>query len=318
MAEAVRKMEARPAPDREPKPAYFACREALTPLMANIRTDRWKFFSDEKMKCEFWICNDTQNLPVKPVLAWELEVDGKIVHARREPAEVKPVEAVFQGFTAIPVPEVARRTPGNLRLALFDGDRLVHDTSIDVEFFPKPKPVSTAVQVVGGKDGPAARLARGLDLRVRTDAQVFLIDDYEAYQKRRAEIDGAVEQGARAIFLNLPRGAYVLPGSTDRVSIQAANPHFLSRDTRHPLVAGFEPFDFRLWFDEKEDMITPLANGKFGGAGWDTILKAQGINAVAERAAGRGRVILCEAFLSDRIGANPPARIFADRLLTEK
>ena len=129
---------------------------------------------------------------------------------------------------------------------------------------------------------------------------------------------GAVEQGARAIFLNLPRGAYVLPGSTDRVSIQAANPHFLSRDTRHPLVAGFEPFDFRLWFDEKEDMITPLANGKFGGAGWDTILKAQGINAVAERAAGRGRVILCEAFLSDRIGANPPARIFADRLLTEK
>jgi len=300
--------------ERQPKPAYFAYREALTPLMANIRTDRWKFFSGEKMKCEFWICNDTHSVPVRPTLAWELELDGKVVQARRAPAEVRPTEAVFQGFTAIPAPDVARRTPGKLRLALFDGDRLVHDTAIDVEFFPAPKPVGSTVQIVGGTNGAASRLARELNLRETNPATTYLIDDYEAYGKRREQIDRAVENGARVVFLNLPKGEYTLPGST-RVTVQAANPHFLSRAAGHPLVAAFEEFDFRFWYDETADMITPLANGKFNGAGWTPILRAQGVNGVAERPVGRGRVILCEAFLADRVRANPTARLFAEHLL---
>jgi hypothetical protein len=304
--------------ERQPKPAYFAYREALTPLMANIRTDRWKFFSGEKMKCEFWICNDTPKIPAQPTIAWELEVDGKILHAQRAPAEVKPVLSTFQGFTAVPVPEVAQRTPAKLRLALFDGDTLLHDTAIDVEFFPKPAPIDIAVQIIGTAKGPAARLADELELYSRSGATVYLIDDYAAYQKRRDEIDSAIETGGRAIFLNLPKGDYVLPGSTTKVTVQSANPHFLSRATGHPFVAGYEEFDFRFWFDEKEDLITPLANGKFSGAGWTTILKAQSVNAVAERSVGRGHVILCEAFLAGRVRANPTARLFAERLLAGK
>jgi hypothetical protein len=174
------------------------------------------------------------------------------------------------------------------------------------------------VEIVGDAKGPAARLADELNLHNRSGASVYLIDDYAAYQKRRVEIDTAVESGARAIFLNLPKGDYVLPGSTAKATVQSANPHFLSRATGHPLVAGFEEFDFRFWYDEKEDMITPLANGKFSGTGWTTILKAQGVNGVAERAVGRGRVILCEVFLAGRVGANPSARIFAERLLSSR
>jgi hypothetical protein len=303
--------------ERQPKPAYFAYREALTPLMANIRTDRWKFFSGEKMKCEFWICNDTHDTLAKPMLAWQLEVDGKVIHARRISAEVRPVEARFQGFTAIPAPEVAQRTPAKLRLALFDGDKLVHDTSIDVEFFPEPKPARTPVKIVGEKNGPAAQLVRELGLRDQKDAKIYLIDDFAAYEKGRTEIDAAIQNGARAIFLNLPKGVYVLPGSSAGVIVQSANPHFLSRATGHPLVDGFEPFDFRLWFDEKAGFITPLANGKFNGDGWNAILKAQGINAVAERVVGHGRVVLCEALLAGRVKVNPTARMFAERLLSE-
>ena len=81
-------------------------------------------------------------------------------------------------------------------------------------------------------------------------------------------------------------------------------------------MAGFEPFDFRFWYDAKSDLITPLANAKFSGDDWNAVLKAQGTMAVAERAYGRGRVILCEALLTDRLAANPTARMFAERLLT--
>jgi Glycosyl hydrolase 2 galactose-binding domain-like/Glycosyl hydrolases family 2/Glycosyl hydrolases family 2, TIM barrel domain len=304
--------------ERQPKPAFFAYREALTPLMANIRTDRWKFFSGEKMKCEFWICNDTLQVPAKPMIAWELELDGKIIHAQRAPAEVRPGQAAFQGFTDIPVPDVAQRTAGKLRLALFDGTQLVHDTAIDVEFFPKTKPIAVPVQIIGAPKGQAARLASELGLRTTATAPVYLIDDYAAYEKRRGEIDEAIRGGARAIFLNLPVGGYVLPGSTARVTVQSANPHFLSRAPGHQLVAGFEEFDFRFWYDKPADMITPLANGKFSGSDWTTILKAQGLNAVAERSAGQGKVVLCEAFLDGRVTANPTAREFAERLLVGK
>ncbi|HHY84981.1 MAG TPA: glycoside hydrolase family 2 [Verrucomicrobia bacterium] len=303
--------------EREPKPAFFAYREALTPLMANIRTDRWKFFSGERMRHEFWICNDTHEMPSNAELRWQLEIDGRVVHARRSPAEIRPNEAVFQGFTDIPVPEVNVRTKGTLRLALFDGERLVHDTAVELEFFPRPKPLEVAVHVLGQTDGPAARLARELNLPVRETGTVWLIDDFEAFERARAEVDRALEDGARVLFLNLPPGRYVLPGSSESVLVASANPHFLTRKTGHEWVRDFEPFDFRFWYDQRAGMLTPLASGKFTGGPWNPIVKAQGQNAVAERAAGRGRVILCQAFLADRVTANPTARLFVERLLRE-
>ena len=35
--------------ERRPKAAWFTYREALTSLMANLRTERWAFFSGEPM-----------------------------------------------------------------------------------------------------------------------------------------------------------------------------------------------------------------------------------------------------------------------------
>jgi len=35
--------------ERRPKAAWFTYREALTPLMANLRTERWACFSSEPM-----------------------------------------------------------------------------------------------------------------------------------------------------------------------------------------------------------------------------------------------------------------------------
>jgi hypothetical protein len=89
----------------------------------------------------------------------------------------------------------------------------------------------------------------------------------------------------------------------------------MSRKTGHPLVAGFQPNDFEFWFDKKAGMLTPLGSGKFKGSNWKPILLAQGVNGVAERSVGRGKVILCELFLADRVGVNPTARLFAERLL---
>lgn len=303
--------------ERQPKPAYFAYREALTPLMANIRTDRWKFFSGEPITCEFWICNDTHQVPARPILKWQLETNGIVVHAQQAPAVVKPMQAVFQGTTRIPAPRVTARTKATLRLALFDGTNHLHDTAVELEIFPKPAPLKAKVCAIGPANGPARRLLSRLGLKTMplADAKVVLIDDFKSYLAARQKIDTAISNGVSAVFLALSPGQYALPGTPDPVVIRSANPHFCSRDTGHPLVSGFEQFDFRFWFDEAAGMITPLATGKFDPAGWEPVLKAQDGLAVGLRKIGRGCVVLCQLRLADRTRTNPTARLFVERLL---
>lgn len=44
---------------RNPKPAYFAYRNALEPLHISLRTDRYTYFAGEQIAIETYICNDT-------------------------------------------------------------------------------------------------------------------------------------------------------------------------------------------------------------------------------------------------------------------
>lgn len=45
---------------RNPKPAYFAYRNALEPMMISLRTDRFTYYCGEKISIETYVCNDTQ------------------------------------------------------------------------------------------------------------------------------------------------------------------------------------------------------------------------------------------------------------------
>lgn len=56
--------------ERTPKPAYFAYRAALKPVITSFRTDRYTYFTGEKVKIENYICNDTDR-----------ETSGKVFYA---------------------------------------------------------------------------------------------------------------------------------------------------------------------------------------------------------------------------------------------
>jgi len=47
--------------ERSPKPAYFAYRNALEPVMLSLRTDRFTYFCGEEINIEAYICNDTHS-----------------------------------------------------------------------------------------------------------------------------------------------------------------------------------------------------------------------------------------------------------------
>lgn len=68
---------------RIPKPAYFAARDALAPLLISLRCDRFFYYSQEDVCIETYICNDTNNGSGSgETLAFELW-DGEIPLSHR-------------------------------------------------------------------------------------------------------------------------------------------------------------------------------------------------------------------------------------------
>jgi hypothetical protein len=91
------------------------------------------------------------------------------------------------------------------------------------------------------------------------------------------------------------------------------------------MVSGFEPEDFKCWFDPKAGYFRPILPTVFDADGWTPILtNGNGVwgsgawkkmLAAAELPGGHGSYIVCQVELAGRIQHNPAAAIFARRLL---
>jgi len=314
--------------ERRPKPAYFAYREALTPLMVNLRTDRLAFTAGESMKFEGWVCNDTHEIPEQAQLRYQLEVEGKVVFAQQAKARIELCRSTFQGFLKLAAPSVTKRTTAVVRLALaLPGGKILHDTSVAVELFPSfPVIAPQRAVIVGAANGKAARLAQQLGLRKAKTGNLYLVDDLARFEKQRAEIESAVQKGATAIFLEMPAGEHVLGCSKVKVDPCGMGArHFVSRNTGHPLMAGFQSEDFRLWHDPAVDRIAPLLETCFQVEGWTPILVTGNGGwggewgpalAAAEKRDGKGLYRICQVTLAGRTDTNPVANLFARRLIS--
>ncbi len=330
--------------ERRPKPAYFAYREALTPLMVNLRADRWRFWSGEIIALEAWVCNDLAEVPEGAVLRYGVDLTpGPSPARRREYSAPFPIRegdwghrwahiprcaSAFQGYIRFPAPEITERTGLTVRLGLLDAEgNVLHDTALEVELFPRPAAAETKTCVIGRSNGPAARLASELNLPLASlaDAEAILIDDADRYRELEPSVLAAAEQGATAVFLELPPGEHTIAGEILRIVPCGMGPrHFVSRATGHALVEGFRPDDFKFWHDPALDRVAPLLETTFTADGWQPILTTgngdwgipwQPALAAAERHYGAGRLRICQVKLAGRTATSPIAALFARRLL---
>lgn len=71
---------------RTPKAAYFASRDALSPLLVSIRSDRFTYYSGEKVSIETFICNDkNENSKNGTKLVYELyKNDEMLMHGEKQ------------------------------------------------------------------------------------------------------------------------------------------------------------------------------------------------------------------------------------------
>ena len=121
---------------RNPKPAFFAYRDALEPIMVSLRTDRFTYFSGEKAKIEAYICNDTAAELKNLCLKFELRDGEKTVLSGESPAECGAVVSEYCVTAEFEVPQVADRHKYVLKAVLLneDSEMLTYNT-FEIEAF---------------------------------------------------------------------------------------------------------------------------------------------------------------------------------------
>lgn len=325
--------------ERRPKPAFFAYREALAPLLLTLRGDRDKFFAGEAAgEVEVWLSNDRDAPAEDLVLRWQVEdAAGEMVAGGD--GRVSVAADTADCVTRLPLPIAGQVEGRSLRMVRAQVVEASGEILSENEFvYTVYSEVGAGVNPVGllaRPDGPARALAQALGLPVvegdailnaRESPEVLLVDDWEDWQKRAAELCSLIEAGLRVVFHGLAPGDYGFFGHRVRIEPVCMHPrNFVSRKTGHPLVSGFAPNDFHWWYDPALDRVEPLLENTFEIAdGWQPILTTgQGLfgqpwhrtAADAELRIGEGSLILSCLRLAPFVEAVPPARAYARRLL---
>lgn len=206
---------------RNPKPAYFACRDCFEPIFCNLRSDRWTFFEKEKIKIESYVCCDSMNSVDE--VAYMVEMDQNIIYSGRKKAE----NDSFQGFIEFEIPSVSKRQKMKVYMAAFYQGKILHYASEEYGVFPH------------------------IDVKMPESIS------YEEFDKERDILEKQINDGKRIVLGPLKEGKYNICGQLVDVK-DCDKVHFVSRDTGHCLVNHLEKNDFRFLYDKRVDRIAPI------------------------------------------------------------
>lgn len=313
--------------DRQPKPAWYAYKDALTPLALNWRTDRMQYFSGQQLQSELWLCNDLNSFPDNAVIKYQIEIEGKVTHSSR----MTPVKVVngsmYQGTVDIKLPPVQDRSTVTIRASIFNaGGKALHESTQEISVFP------TASKITGQVQAPVNNLAANQllnDLNTRSNvsianAKTIVISDMSTYQKQAEYYDALVANGKKLVLLNLPEGAYTIGGDSVKVVKPTMGAYyFVSNATSHPLAKGLQESDMKFWYDGETGMIQPILKTMVLSNTWTPVLitgntgwtaKDAYANAIAEKPFGKGSFIICQVILNNRVQYNPAARMITEYL----
>ena len=96
---------------RTPKAAYFATRDALSPLLVSLRSDRFTYYAGEKVSIETYICNDTNNVADDTLkLVFQLYRNGSMYMCGETPAVYSACDVSYLTNVDFSLPEDKERT----------------------------------------------------------------------------------------------------------------------------------------------------------------------------------------------------------------
>ncbi|GEP94707.1 hypothetical protein CCY01nite_09670 [Chitinophaga cymbidii] len=313
--------------DRKPKKAWYAYRDALSPLAVQLRTDRFQAFSRDTVPVEAWIVNDLNQSPAGHVIRYQLEMNGRTLFSNMADARIEANRSTFQGFIPLRLPRVTSPQDVTLRIALCDPvGKPLHESSVVIKVYPRPAAERRKVWLAR-KTGPAAVLAEEMKWEVVEDAaraDALLVDDISDYNSK---YDALVAAGKTMLLLQASPGEYNIAGKSFAVNkCSMGSYYFVSPLTGHPMMKGCAPLGFRFWYDGGKQLIRPLMENMIKSADLTEIISTDNISwgksatsgksmAVAEAQYGKGRIRICQLLLQNRVLYNPEAWRLASKLV---
>ncbi len=316
--------------DRQPKKAFFVYRDLLKPLVAILRTDRYHYFSGQEILAEAWVAHDCNTIPRGYRLKYQFLIGDSVVFANSVDPVIPVNSSRFQGYLRFPAPQVRQRTPCRLMLALFDekGEG-VSQSILDLEIFPPAKHVKETLYLTPAGRDPLGIREMEEDVGFAgspAEASAIIVSDYGWYDRHRKEIDALVRKGHTVLFGELLPGKYRIGNTTVEVEKTHMGEYFFaSPRLQHPLVNWAQPLDFRFWYDEEKDYVTPFLGNLFRAEGWSPVITSgnpdwRGDNgealAVGEYPYGEGVFRICQLRLNHRLRTEPVARLLLEHLIS--
>lgn len=141
--------------ERRAKPAYFAYRNALEPVMVNLRSDRFSYYEGETASIEAYVCNDTNDIGSSEYnMVFELYDGDKLIMQKEIESGFDANTCTYIANAEFITPHVDDRKTLTLKAILVkDGEASAYNT-FDLEVFEKrePSPVSDDVVLLTDLD----------------------------------------------------------------------------------------------------------------------------------------------------------------------
>lgn len=298
--------------ERTPKPAWFAYRDALTPLSIQVETERKAFFSGDKYPFQIWVCNDTREVP-DAELRYQLEYNDRVINSGAIQAEIPAIkEAVrFQGFISVDMPKVNKKTKVSIRAMLFNKNTnsVIHEEVCDVTVYPKPAKINKSVCLIGdSRDAKHIVEAMGISKEVTLDelegSDIILISG-DVDQGALNKISKAVEEGAHAIVLNNMLSSKPIQKLLDMKSTRKDNKWVMARNRTHPWVKGSGKKDLFYAYSSINNSPRRFYCQTFNAPQFSTVLTQANNCVLAEKSFGKGKWVLCGVEVYGMLDVNP-------------
>lgn len=316
---------------RNPKKAFFTYRDKLSPVLADIRSDRFSFFEGETVRLESYVCNDLGQQQVTIKYQAELLTENRgeilsdaenqdfvvnVIGSGEKEISVPACSSEFAGFVTFEIPKLAgflkekeesekaeriRTVRLRVRMTVEKNEVVLHGTEEVFSVYPRED-------------------AKELSLLTLKDLE-------------REEIWEEIIRGRRAVLSPLEAGTYALKDYRVTVKPCGMDPvYFVSRKTGHELVEGFGEKAFGYWYDDTLDRLAPISSttlriekpdGKqevieevrevliSGNKATDGSWQKEAV--CAELTVGAGSILLCQIDMR-RFLKNPEAVLFWNRL----
>ncbi|WP_026811235.1 hypothetical protein [Arenibacter latericius] len=279
---------------------------------------------------ESWIAHDPNSSPKDHYIKYQLEQGGKIIYSGINEAEVPHNSSKFQGFVKFKAPQVEERTAFVLRAAVFDGvGNSVDQTIMDIDVFPRPAIVGTStIGFLGETSQTTTYLKNHFGNTVVPnwkDADVIWVPSYTDYETHKEVLEKLATSGKKVILYNVPVGDHNIGGTSVKVqNTSMGSYYFTSPQTGHRFTENAKPFDFKMWYDEEVDYITPFLDKIVLSDNWSPILSTGNTNWVEDHGAamaagelkiGEGSIIICQLDVNNRLKSNPVAHDFVEQLI---